>query len=686
MEEVTAGIPNCAVYLDDIIVTGRNNKEHLNNVLKIFQRLEEYGLTCKSEKCSFAQEQVDYVGHVINVNGLMPTGKRVEAIKLMPRPRNIQEVEAFIGKVNYYNKFIKQFSILAAPLNELRKKNAVFKWTAYHEGAFQALKNAMIKATELVHYDDKKPIVLAVDASKYGIGAVISHRYADGSEKPIAYASKKLNSSQERYSQIEKEALAIIYGVTKFHQYLYGRRFELITDHQALTTLFNPNRKLPVMALHRLQRWAIVLQAYEYIIRFKSSSQNANADALSRLPCGDDIQFDRKEVVMLDDVDTVYQNAVDYLPVNATLVKDMTANDNTLQRVSRYVQDGWPEQLPKSEGSIKPYFNRRFCLSFQNGVLLLQAEYTRVVLPKALQSQVLNLLHEGHWGKGRMKQMARRYVWFPLIDKAIERIHDDCSSCQQGASQPKREFSAWPEPSRPWERVHLDFAGPFFKLTKIMKEEQHIDKALYKYLTTYRTTPNLATDKSPAELLHGRQPRTILSALFPKVMETMKTQNRSKFGVGEKVLARNYSGSHKWVRGVIQKLLGNKMYFIQTENGYIKRHQNQIRRNLSSSHSNQLRADNIDIDLDFGIRTPPVEETTITTGSDPEHSQTEKDDKMGTDETIITTGSDLKQNQREKDDKAESDDRYGSTHTDQLPVQLRRSVRRRRQPVRFNLE
>ncbi|XP_037942747.1 uncharacterized protein K02A2.6-like [Teleopsis dalmanni] len=318
MEEVTAGIPNCAVYLDDIIVTGRNNKEHLNNVFKIFQRLEEYGLTCKSEKCSFAQEQVDYVGHVINVNGLMPTGKRVEAIKLMPRPRNIQEVEAFIGKVNYYNKFIKQFSILAAPLNELRKKNAVFKWTAYHEDAFQALKNAMIKATELVHYDDKKPIVLAVDASKYGIGAVISHRYADGSEKPIAYASKKLNSSQERYSQIEKEALAIIYGVTKFHQYLYGRRFELITDHQALTTLFNPNRKLPVMALHRLRRWAIVLQAYEYIIRFKSSSQNANADALSRLPCGDDIQFDRKEVVMLDDVDTVYQNAVDYLPVNAT--------------------------------------------------------------------------------------------------------------------------------------------------------------------------------------------------------------------------------------------------------------------------------------------------------------------------------------------------------------------------------
>ncbi|XP_037929169.1 uncharacterized protein K02A2.6-like [Teleopsis dalmanni] len=217
MEEVTAGIPNCAVYLDDIIVTGRNNKEHLNNVFKIFQRLEEYGLTCKSEKCSFAQEQVDYVGHVINVNGLMPRGKRVEAIKLMPRPRNIQEVEAFIGKVNYYNKFIKQFSIIAAPLNELRKNNAVFKWTAYHEDAFQALKNAMIKATELVHYDDKKPIVLAVDASKYGIGAVISYRYADGSEKPIAYASKKLNSSQERYSQIEKEALTIIYGVTKFN-------------------------------------------------------------------------------------------------------------------------------------------------------------------------------------------------------------------------------------------------------------------------------------------------------------------------------------------------------------------------------------------------------------------------------------------------------------------------------------
>ncbi|XP_017461733.1 PREDICTED: uncharacterized protein K02A2.6-like, partial [Rhagoletis zephyria] len=642
MEEVIVDIPHCAVYLDDIIVSGQNDDEHITNVNMVFQRLRHHGLQCKLDKCSFAQKQIEYVGHIIDDKGIQPSEKRVDAIKNMPRPQNVTEVEAFIGKVNYYNKFIDSFSTIAAPLNRLRRKSSVFQWGKEEESAFQSLKNSIVEATRLVHYDDNLPIILAVDASKLGVGAVLSHRFKNGEEKPIAHASKTLNSSQINYSQVEKEALAIIYGVTKFHQYLYGRKFELFTDHQALTTLFNPAKRLPVMALHRIQRWAIVLQAYNYTIRYKKSFQNANADALSRLPCGEDPEFDKGENSVFS-IDVNYEAAVNSFPITDHVIKQMTEEDETLKLVLKYVLDGWPQHaIPKS---LLPYFNRNLCLSVQNGVLLLHTDYTRVIIPKQLQGRVLTMLHDGHWGKSRMKEMARRYVWFPTIEKEIEKIYDNCSICQSTASLPKREFSKWPEATQPWERIHLDFAGPFYNrmwliivdsyskfpyvielsaatttttvaalqkiisveglpctivtdngtqftshefqqfckrnsiqhlttapfhpasnglaerfvrtfkeaFVKIMKTEHQTERALYKYLTTFRTTPNPVSGKSPAELLHGRQPRTILAAMFPTSAQRQKSE--SKFVSGARVWARSYAGPSRWVEGKIQQIL-----------------------------------------------------------------------------------------------------------------------------------
>jgi len=150
--------------------------------------------------------------------------------------------------------------------------------------AFHLVKKHLTSVKLLTHYDPTLPLTLAADASAYGVGAVISHVFPDGSERPIAFASRMLTPSEKNYAQLEKEALSLVFGVKKFHQYLYGRSFILITDHQPLTTILGPKKGIPSLAAARLQRWALLLSAYQYTIQYKTSQAHSNADCLSRLP------------------------------------------------------------------------------------------------------------------------------------------------------------------------------------------------------------------------------------------------------------------------------------------------------------------------------------------------------------------------------------------------------------------
>ena len=176
-----------------------------------------------------------------------------------------------------------KLSTLLQPLNHLLKKNTKWDWTEACSQAFQKAKQLLTKAPVLAHYDPALPMKLTGDASAYGLGAVISHAYPDGSERPIVFASRTLSPAEKNYSQIEKEALALVFGVRKFHQYLYGRQF-VFTDHKPLTSIFGPKKGIPTVAAARMQRWALILAAYKYTIEFKPTDQHANADGLSRLP------------------------------------------------------------------------------------------------------------------------------------------------------------------------------------------------------------------------------------------------------------------------------------------------------------------------------------------------------------------------------------------------------------------
>ena len=216
----------------------------------------------------------------------------MDAIQQMPVPTDVSSLRSFLGSVQFYGKFLPN---VTEPLYHLTKKDVKWNWGPSEQAAFTKLKEMLTADTVLAHFDPTLPVGISCDASETGLGAVLFHRYPDGSECQVANVSKTLSDTQRRYSQIQKEALAIVFALHKFHQFLYGRQFILVTDHKPLLSLFGPNKATPALAANRLARWALLLNQYNYTIEYRKTSLHGNADALSRLPSGPDNYFDGEE-------------------------------------------------------------------------------------------------------------------------------------------------------------------------------------------------------------------------------------------------------------------------------------------------------------------------------------------------------------------------------------------------------
>ena len=335
MDVILQGIPHVCCYIDDILVTGVNQQEHLQNLEEVLRRLEQNNLRIKKPKYEFFKDSVEYLGHCVDAQGLHTLPSKVEAILRAPDPENLQQLRSFLGLLNYYGKFIPNLANIVHPLNQLLQKDAKWTWTSDCVQAFTAAKQALNSSKVLAHYDPSLPITMAGDASAYGIGSVISHILPDGSERPIAFASQTLSSSEKNYCQLEKEALSLVFGVKNFHQYLYGRKFTLITDHKPLLAILGPKKGIPPLAAVRLQRWSILLSAYNYDIQFKSTSAHANADGLSRLPISDNKTPDQSVEVSLFNV-----AQINCLPVTAQQIDRLTKSDPCLSKVLQYTRQG----------------------------------------------------------------------------------------------------------------------------------------------------------------------------------------------------------------------------------------------------------------------------------------------------------------------------------------------------------
>ena len=248
----------------------------------------------------------------------------------------------------------------------------------------------------LVHYDPCHPLSLAADASAYGLGTVISHTMEDGNKRPIVFASRTLLPSEKNYAQVKKEAFSLIFGVSKFHVYLYGRPFTLITDNKPLTSIFGPKKGVPTIAAARLQRWALKLSAYySYSICFRRTEKHSNADGLSRLP------FHHVSTVAHTPKPAVFNlQQFNSLPVTAAKLAKATRTDRVLSRVYRYVLRGWPKTV---DVSLSPFAHKRDELTVEGGCILWGM---RVVVPEKWREFLLRELHRDHPGTVQMKHIA----------------------------------------------------------------------------------------------------------------------------------------------------------------------------------------------------------------------------------------------------------------------------------------
>ncbi|KAL6739958.1 hypothetical protein Aduo_013354 [Ancylostoma duodenale] len=306
---------------------------------------------------------------------------------------------------------------LRAPLDALLKKNTPFKWSPDCQDAFEKAKKVLASPLLLTHFDPKLELIVAADASDYDIGAVIMHRFADGTEKAICHA---------------------IDAVRKFHRYLLGRHFTLLTDHKPLLAIFGSKKGLPTYSANRLLRWSLILRGYDFTIEYRKTTNFGQADALSRLIA--ELTTPSEDVVIaqaVQEAEAGCRAITSTLAVDMKMIAEESAKDDTLKNVISYVQeDKWPH---KPSADVVRYFALRQSLAIQDDCLFFGP---RIVIPSKLRRRVLQLLHDGHPGTTRMKMLARSYVNWTNITKDVEDYVRGCRNCQEVAKAPlKLSFS-----------------------------------------------------------------------------------------------------------------------------------------------------------------------------------------------------------------------------------------------------
>lgn len=452
MDTVLAGLKwkTCLVYLDDVVIFSRTFEEHMIRLREVLEALKSAGLTLNPNKCRFGYDELKFLGHIVSNKGVSVDPAKTTAVQAFPTPSDKKAVRRFLGLCAYYRRFVPSFSQIAAPLTYLTKDDVPFQWTEEQQCAFEKLKEALLTTPVLAHFDQDSPTEIHTDASDKGLGAVLIQRQ-EGDERVIAYASRALSKAEGNYTTTEKECLAVVWAITKFRPYLYGRPFHVVTDHHSLCWLANLRDPAG-----RLARWGLRLQEFDFTITHKSGRKHSDADCLSRAP------------VELPQADT---NDDDDAFLGALQISDMASRqrrDPVLRKLFARLE---------GQDAALPHFLTRHLSTFcvRNDVLYKKnfkanSRSYLLVVPDNLRDEIMQACHDdptaGHLGYSRTLARIREKYYWPHLPKTVHHYTKTCRECQRRkkpARRPAGFLQPIEPPTTPFQQVGMDLLGPFPK-------------------------------------------------------------------------------------------------------------------------------------------------------------------------------------------------------------------------------
>lgn len=412
--------PNVFIYLDDIVIATENLKEHFRLLKEVATRLRKAGLTISVEKSRFCRKQVRYLGYLLTENGLSIDSAKLEPILNYPRPKTLREVRRLMGLIGFYQKFISRYSHVTSPITDLLKKTKRFKWSDEAEQALGELKSVLTSAPVLANPDYSRPFIIETDASQLAAGAALLQEFDEG-KRIIGYYSKKLSSTQRKYSATEKECLAVLLAVENFRHYIEGATFTVITDAKSITWLFSISA---ANANSRLLRWALRLQSYDFVLQYRKGKENVLADCLSRIES-------------IDVTDQDYKALIDLIIKSPDKYNSFMVSGN---RIYKHIEE---------VGKLK---DKRFEWKYYP--------------PITERDQIIQVIHEfAHLGYEKtLSQLKEKYFW-PRMAMETKKYCRECLPCKKAKCvniNPTPPMGAQKKYcDHPWQFITLDYVGPF---------------------------------------------------------------------------------------------------------------------------------------------------------------------------------------------------------------------------------
>ena len=452
MEELLDGLPGVVCYMDDVVVFGTNKEEHDRHLAGVIARIVQSGLRLNEEKCMFHVNSIDFLGHTIDQHGIKISPGKVRAILDLAAPKDLKELQSMLGLIKYLVRFLPGLHKVMEPLSTLLSKKCTWAWDSAQQNAFNSIKRIITTAPVLSYFDPSKPTRVSADASSYGLGGVLMQLHGK-IWKPVAFCSRKLLENERRWSQIEKECLAVVWACERFRQYILGIQVQVETDHKPLIPLINTKALSAVPV--RCQRLLMRLAEYSVQASYTPGKYMAVADALSRQPT---VESDTEPADTME-IEEHVEAIVQMLPASANQIKEIKRQqllDRDLSRVIEHTLEGWQNMTLQLDPALTAYWADRSHLSLVDGTLLLYND--RIVIPATMRKEMLHRIHsDGHLSLDKSRSRAQESVWWPGLSRELKAWVEGCTFCQRHSRQHRAEpLRSTLLPERPWTRVGMD--------------------------------------------------------------------------------------------------------------------------------------------------------------------------------------------------------------------------------------